>query len=221
MTIQWYFQLESWNIFWYKLHNLLNPSKYFTHSVKIFDENLSPFPIADAVFDKRGDDRDIRSEWEREMNLSVDDLESDEIMLLVIPAVVEDQAVLFLSCKTSNMCNKISTIKILNHFIWSAHKIFLRDINNRYSNDFACFFIRQKQNAQKYRYFGEICSWCDYLHWRRFYHMWLQWFYFKLTFFIWFILVWFYMKQIQCKQHCNRLYDEISVARYRCWSRLQ
>lgn len=69
------------------------PHGMVTYPKIVINRNSVPLPIADSSLSGCGYRGDNATGGEGESNLAVDDLQSDEVMLLVVAAIVEDQSV--------------------------------------------------------------------------------------------------------------------------------
>ena len=70
-----------------------------THSVQVTDADFVPPAIRDAALVVSSDTSDVLSEGKRELDLAVNDLHGDEVVFLIVPAIVEEKTIPLSCCK--------------------------------------------------------------------------------------------------------------------------
>jgi len=70
-----------------------------THSVQVTNADFVPPAIRYAALVVSSDTSDVLTEGKRELDLAINDLHGDEVMLLIVPAIVEEKTIPLSCCK--------------------------------------------------------------------------------------------------------------------------
>ena len=76
------------------------PSRWATstHSIQVTDADFVPPAVRHATLVVSSDTSDVLTEGKRELDLAINDLHGDEVMLLIVSAIVEEKTIP-LSCR--------------------------------------------------------------------------------------------------------------------------